>query len=97
MSRSVIERGQRVPPAPQDLAALGTVIASDPSFAVEATTVVQFAPLSVERLIFTFAAVLPPLVQVTVCVELPDQETAVFGAVTEKGPATNPTVIVALV
>ena len=73
----------------------GTVTASEPSFGVEATSVVQFEPPSVESEIDTLAAVLPPFVHVTVCDELPAHETAVFGAVTEKAPETKATVIVA--
>ena len=75
----------------------GTVIACVPSFGVEARTVDQVEPPFVESSMATFADTLPPFVHVTVCEELPAHETAVFGADTEKAPATNATVIDELV
>src|SRR5262245_50970741 len=79
------------------VAVFGTVIASEPSFAVPERTVVHVEPPSIESRMFTLAAVLPPFVHVTVCVEPPVHVTAVFGADTEKAPETNATVIVLLV
>jgi len=81
---------------------LGTVIACDPSFGVEARSVVgNVCPPSVERSIDTFAqetgaAAVPATFQVTVCVEPPAQSTADAGKVIAKGPAveTEVTVVV---
>jgi len=79
------------------LGVFGTVIASDPSFAVDARTVDQVDPPLVDSSMATFAETLPPFVHVTVWEELPAQLTAVFGAETEKAPATNATVMLELV
>lgn len=63
-----------------------------PSFAVLAKrTVGKVFPPSVEREILTFgllkgAPAVLPAVHVTVCVELPAQETAVFGTLTANEP-----------
>lgn len=70
---------------------LGIVTASLPSLGVLATNVLNVVPPSVEMDIFTLAqltgaAVVLATFQVMVCDELPAQDTAVFGAVTEKGP-----------
>ena len=69
----------------------GTTIFSVPSLGVLATNVVKEAPPLVEIRMLTFAqltgAPVDPFTdQVTVWVELPGQVTAVFGAVTRKGP-----------
>src|SRR4051812_47034569 len=79
------------------VAVFGTVIASEPSFAVPATTVDHVLPPLVESRMLTLVAVLPPFAHVTVWDEPPVHETAVFGAVTENAPETNATVIVLFV
>ena len=71
----------------------GTVIACEPSFGVEARSVVgNVSPPSTEREIATFAqeigvAVVPATFHVTVWTELPPQVTAEAGEVIAKGPA----------
>jgi len=80
----------------------GRVTACEPSFGVEARSVVwKEAPLSVEREIATLAQEIGvrfvfATFQVTVCVELAGQVTADAGAVIAKGPAveTEATVVV---
>jgi hypothetical protein len=78
---------------------LGLVTTSLPSLAVLATKVLKVVPPSVEIEIFTLAqltgeAVVLATFQVTVCDELPAHDTAVLGAVTEKGPDVLVTVTV---
>jgi hypothetical protein len=78
---------------------LGIVTTSLPSLAVLATRVLNVVPPSVEMDIFTLAqltgaAVVLATFHVTVCDELPAQDTAVLGAVTEKGPDELVTVTV---
>ena len=78
---------------------LGIVTTSVPSFGVLATNVLKVLPPSVEMDIFTLAqltgvAVVLATFQVIVCEELPAQDTAVLGAVTEKGPEVLLTVTV---
>ena len=73
------------------LGVLGMVSTSLPSFGVLATTVLNVLPPSVEMEIFTLAqltgaAVVLATAHVIVCDELPAHDTAVLGAVTEKGP-----------
>lgn len=74
------------------VAVFGTVTLCDPSFAVLATrTVGNVVPPSVESEILTLAALMGALVvfatfQVTVWVEPPAYDTAVFGDVTTNGP-----------
>ena len=76
----------------------GIVSTSLPSFGVLADkTVEKVLPPSVDKDIFTFAqltgaAVVPATAHVIVCPELPAHDTAVLGAVTEKGPAVALTV-----
>jgi len=77
----------------------GMVTTSLPSLAVLATRVLKVVPPSVEMDIFTLAqltgdAVVLATFQVTVCDELPAHDTAVLGAVTEKGPDVLVTVTV---
>ena len=78
---------------------LGMVTTSLPSLVVLATNVLKVVPPSVEMDIFTLAqltgeAVVLATFQVTVCDELPAHDTAVLGAVTEKGPDVLVTVTV---
>ena len=78
---------------------LGIVTTSLPSLGVLATNVLNVAPPSVEMDIFTLAqltgaAVVFATLHVIVCDELPAHETAVLGAVTEKGPDELVTVTV---
>jgi hypothetical protein len=78
---------------------LGIVTTSLPSFVVLATNVLNVVPPSVEMDIFTLAqltgaAVVLATFHVMVCDELPAHETAVFGAVTVKGPDELETVTV---
>ena len=71
----------------------GIVTVSDPSLDVLARrTVGKLYPPSVERRILTLAAetgelAVPATFHVTVLVEFPVQDTAVFGCVTTNGPA----------
>jgi hypothetical protein len=78
---------------------LGMVTASLPSLGVLATKVLNEVPPSVEMDILTLAqltgdAVVLATFQVTVWEELPAHDTAVLGAVTEKGPDALETVTV---
>ena len=78
---------------------LGIVTTSLPSLGVLATKVLNVLPPSVEMDIFTLAqltgdAVVLATFHVIVWDELPAHETAVFGAVTEKGPDVLVTVTV---
>ena len=86
----------------EEVASLGTVIFSEPSLAVpEASVCVKVEPPSVERRIFTDEqltgdAVVLATSHLTVCCVPPFQVTAVFGAVTAKGPAALVTLRVTL-
>lgn len=78
---------------------LGIVTASLPSLGVLATNVLNVVPPSVEIDIFTLAQLTGDNVvfatfHVIVCDELPAHDTAVLGAVTEKGPDVLLTVTV---
>ena len=78
---------------------LGIVTTSLPSLVVLATSVLNVVPPSVEIDIFTLAqltgaAVVLATFHVMVCDELPAHDTAVLGAVTEKGPDELVTVTV---
>ena len=80
------------------VAVLGIVSTSEPSFGVlAANTVGKVCPPSVDKEILTLAqligaAVVLATAQVIVCEAPPAHDTAVFGAVTEKGPAVPLTV-----